>query len=258
MTASYGPCERWPVRWTCDVSGESPTATGIAVDVATEVVWALSGRRFGQCEVKLRPCRAWCLDGYYPIGQVYPLPVLRDGLWYNVGCGTCITDGCDCTPRNNVVRLHTPVNEVVEVMIDGSPVVTGGYRLYDDRLLYLTEGTWPECNDLDLADTEVGTWSITVAVGEAVPTGGEVAVGEFACEVLKALRGEDCRLPRTVTQLARQGVTISLPDVSEMFANGRTGLFLVDAFIAAHNPRHLTRRARVYSVDGPRHRREST
>jgi hypothetical protein len=56
----------------------------------------------------------------------------------------------------------------------------------------------------------------------------------------------------------RQGVTISFPDVGELFEKGRTGLYLVDAFIATWNPNNLRSRSRVYRVDSPTVRRPGT
>jgi hypothetical protein len=61
-----------------------------------------------------------------------------------------------------------------------------------------------------------------------------------------------------VTQLARQGLTISYPDVGELLRNGRTGLYLVDMFLATENPYGLAQRGRTYSVDGPKLRRADT
>ena len=55
MTAQFGPCSDWPVQWTCDVSTLNPAVTGVAVASATETLWALTGQRFGLCEVTLRP-----------------------------------------------------------------------------------------------------------------------------------------------------------------------------------------------------------
>jgi hypothetical protein len=118
--------------------------------------------------------------------------------------------------------------------------------------------SWPRCNDLTKADTEVGTWSVTFTVGQPVPEGGKWAVGELACQLLRAARGEDCRLPRTVSRLVRQGVTIEFPDMVELFKNGLTGLYLVDLFIKSVNPAGLTHRSKTYSVDGVLARRAGT
>ena len=66
--------------------------------------------------------------------------------------------------------------------------------------------------------------SVTATYGEALPEGASLAVGQLACEIAKAAAGGDCKLPAGVQQLVRQGVTISYPDVGELFRQGRTGL----------------------------------
>lgn len=267
MTTEFGPCNDWPVKWPCDVSAYSPNATGSAVSFATEVVWALSGRQFGVCRVTLRPCRRECLDyswpweitGWtsYPAAGNFVTPLLHDGQWFNIVCGQCTTD-CSCSYVPEVVLPH-PVDTVVEVKIDGSILSESAYRVDNHRLLVRTDGDdWPRCNDLSKSDSEVDTWSVTARYGREVPEGGAWAVGELACEFLRAFTGEDCRLPRNVTQIARQGVTISYPDVNNIFSNGRTGLYLTDIFIASWNPNRLTNRSRTYNVDAPQHRQAGT
>jgi hypothetical protein len=157
------------------------------------------------------------------------------------------------------VILPSPVFQIVRVKIDGGVVPTGSYRLDDNRRLVRTDGgRWPSCNDLTRDDTEVGTWSITAQYGEAIPDIAQLAMGELACEIVRAATGGDCRLPAGVTQLARQGVTISYPDIGTLWKQGRTGLYLVDAFLSAYNPGGLTRRSRTYSVDRPPFRRAGT
>lgn len=258
------PCEDWPITWTCDVSTLNPAVTGLAVEFARDTLWALTGMRFGRCTVTLRPCRRDCsgalpddLGPPWAGGGRYPQPALIGGQWFNLTCGGCRGE-CACAEVSEVL-LPAPVNRVVEVLIDGSPVVTGGYRLDNNRLLVRTDGgVWPRCNDLSRDDTEEGTWSITAVYGEEIPDGAGLAMGELACEVAKAADGGDCRLPAGVQQLVRQGVTISYPDVGELFRQGRTGLYLVDAFIATWNPYGLRQRSRVYRVDRPSVRRADT
>jgi hypothetical protein len=157
------------------------------------------------------------------------------------------------------VELPAPVNSITTVLLDGAAMPASGYRVDDNRWLVRTNGgRWPRCNDLTKDDTQPGTWSVTALYGEDVPTGGRIAVGEMACEYLKAMDGQDCSLPPGVTQLARQGVTIELPQPSELFKDGQTGLYTVDAFIASVNPHGLVRRSRVYRVDGRPPRRAGT
>ena len=101
----------------------------------------------------------------------------------------------------------------------------------------------------------VGTWSVTATYGEPVPELGALAAGELACEIIRSLSGEDCRLPATVTSLVRQGVTIQYPDLARTLETGKIGLYLCDLFLQTYNPHGLVRRAATYSVDGPDLRR---
>lgn len=259
-----GPCQPWDVLWPCTVTCESPQVTAQAVEVATEVVWALTGRQFGLCEVTLRPCRRECTDFPWPgdgtynewAGSSWLGPQLIGGQWFNVVCGRC-TQGCSCTSISEVL-LPAPVHSVVQVKVDGVVVSGSGYRLDDNRLLVRLGADWPTCNDLNLADTEPDTWSVTARYGLEVPAGGAWAVGELACELIRAMEGEDCRLPRNVTQLVRAGATLQFPPLHELLESGHTGLYLVDQFVATWNPAGLRRRSGVYSVDRPPHRRTGT
>src|SRR5689334_11781732 len=256
---SFGPVSPWPIRWLCDVDTTSPTMTGYAAQFATEVIHDLSGRQFGTTRLTLRPCKRDCADDAWTAGEwlpglSYPSPALINGRWFNLTCGRC-WGTCACQQLSEV-KLPNPVSAVVTVKIDGAVMPVTGYALQNSELLVRTDGgTWPLCNDLSRPDTAAGTWSVTFDVGRAVPEGGAVAVGELACEILRAFNGEDCRLPRNVTQIARQGVTISMPDVTSLFASGLTGLPLADLWITSVNPKKLATRSQVYRVDAPAARR---
>lgn len=260
MTASFGPCSAWSPHWICDVSAESPTATGRAAMMATEVLWALSGRRFGTCEVTLRPCRRECYDTpwwstFGPPWSSTSYVGFAEYPWFQMSCGGC-QGSCSCAEVSEVI-LPNPVSSVTQVKIDGVPV-TGIYRMDNNRLLVRTDGQrWPRCNDLSKNDSQPGTWSVTALYGEEVPTSGQLAVGELACEIIKATNGLDCRLPPGVKELARQGVTISIPDFGDLIKDGRTGLYLVDMFLFSVNPSQLATRSRTYSPDRVAHRRPS-
>lgn len=261
-TTDFGPCADWPCRWICDVSSESPTATGAAVTAATYVLWALSGRQYGTCTTTLRPCRRECYDDAWWNTYAAPWSTYTDYVgstypWFVLGCGGC-RGSCSCSQISEVL-LPSPVQSITTVKLDGVAAPTGSYRLDNDRLLVRTDGqVWPRCNDLSKDDTQVGTWSVTAVYGQPVPKMGEVAMGELACEILKAMNGEECRLPAGVTQLTRQGVSISVPDIGAIFQDGRTGLYLVDMFLISANPKKIMQRGRIYSPDRMIHRRTGT
>jgi len=75
-----------------------------------------------------------------------------------------------------------------------------------------------------------------------------------ACEMARACVGEDCRLPKNVQQLVRQGVTISFPENEDIVRRGYFG----SMFLQTYNPRNLPGRPQVYDVDGPQFRRTGT
>lgn len=247
-------CDPWPITWACDIDCLSPATTGTAATIAGELLWTLSGRQFGLCDVTWRPCRRDCTDPWPFYGRggsdySYPLPALIGGLWFNLTCGSC-GDTCSCTELSEVV-LPSPVQSITSVIIDDVPLVTGAYRVDNQRLLVRTDGgRFPYCNNL-AKNTGVGTWSVTARHGSPVPTAGALAAGELACELAKALNNETCRLPRGVTSVARQGITINYANVTDLLSQGLTGLYLVDQFLRAYNPHGLTERASVYNIDAP-------
>lgn len=256
------PCDTWPVRWSCDLSVGAAAVTGAALQAATEVLWSLSGRRFGLCTVTLRPCKRTCSDVPWPNtlwpsvqpGWTYPMPVnMGGGEWLNLTCGSCVRD-CSCVTLEEVL-LPGPVYDIVQVKVDGDVLDSDAYRLDNSRILVRVDGgSWPRCNNLNLTDTEEDTWSVTARYGEDVPVIGQMAVGELACEFVKYMLGEDCALPQPIQSLSRQGVNITYVDPGELLANGRLGLRFSDMFIQTVNPGGLRARARFYDVDGPRAR----
>lgn len=258
MVLPVGLCESWePIEdWTCQLPTSAYAVSGTAFAAATEVLYALSGRRFGLCSVTLRPCRRDCYGdtwwrggNWWEYGR-YPQPALIGGLWYNLTCGSC-SGGCSCA-RVSEVTLPGPVASITQVKVDGVALVKNvDYRLDDWRLLVRLGGAeWPICNNLNLADTEVGAWSVTFQAGEAVPTLGQMAVGILAVEFAKALICDStCGLPKPVQSIARQGVNITFLDPNEMFANGRTGLYIPDMFLQTFNPDNKRQRAQIYDID---------
>lgn len=258
----YGLCEAWDPIWCGVLPTGSEAITGNAVVAATEVLWAASGRQFGLCQETLRPCRRDCFGGSWPFSDSWwewsggggPRPLLFQGAWYNITCGSC-PGTCSCTSLSETV-LPGPVYDIVQVKVDGVPLDPAAYTLWGDkRTLTRVDGsTWPVCNDLNEADTEVDTWSVTARFGQAVPVLGQQAVGELALEMTRACLGEDCRLPKRVQQLVRQGVTTGFPESMDLADR----LYWPNLFITTYNPRGLPAPPMVYDVDGPNFRRTTT
>ncbi len=268
-----GPCD-WPVVYLRD---PDCTADWSAVQretfesMATTYLWNWTARQFGPCPVALRPCRADC-DGFTWFAGLGPYtqgaaavrsrggtwgPVLLGGKWFNVTCGSC-GDNCSCSGNTEALRLPGPIAEVTSVMIDGQALPITAYRVDNASVLVRTDNLgWPVCQDMSLAPTEEGTWEINYTQGLPVPAGGQVAAGVLACELGKAATGDSsCQLPRRLQTIARQGVTMTFLDAMDDLDKGRTGIWLIDSWVASvMNP---PRPSQVYSPDIPRPRNRVT
>lgn len=261
VAQSAAPCAPWEPIWCDPLPLSTAAISGDAIDWATHILWAKSGRQFDQCEITWRPCRKDCWGSAWPFDRFiesrYPHPYNYAGQWFNLGCGGC-PGSCSCTVLHTV-ELPMPVASIVEVKVDGVTLVSGSYTVYDHRTLIRTDGpSWPLCNDLNLPDTEVGTWAITAVVGPEVPSLGRMAVGELARELALACVDDGaCRLPSAVQSIVRQGVSITFLDPNVVFADGKIGLYRSDLFISTVNPSGIAARAVAIDVDGPRHRRQT-
>lgn len=251
-----GVCAPWdpmyPTGCTMPEGYESVEST--ALDMATEVLYALTARQFGLCTVTLRPCRRECYSSSWWQGSGWSpyttaLTPHAGQYWLGMSCGSCGT-GCSCASLSEVA-LPGPVYDVIEARVDGVLLTKNvDYRLDNNRLLVRLGAEWPTCNDLNLADTELGTWSVTAQQGQPVPMLGRSALGELAIEFMKMLLCDDaCMLPKPVQSLSRQGVNITFLDPNEVFASGRIGLYMSDLFIQTYNPNGRRSRAKVYDID---------
>lgn len=257
----FGPCAAWDPIWCVDLPTGSEAISGHMIQAATELLWAKTGMQFDACQLTVRPCRRDCFGQSWPFDQswweinTWPRPVFFNGNWYNITCGNC-GDNCSCS-RVEEVLLPGPISSIDEVKVDGVVLTSGvDYRLDDWRKLIRLGGEiWPICNDLNLADTEEGTWSVTATWGTPVPTLGRLAVGELALQFIYACLGMDCCiLPQTVQQLTRQGVSIEFLDPQMVFESNRVGLQMSDMFISTYNPDNLRAQSTVYNIDSPRPR----
>lgn len=209
-----------------------------ATMMATRAMRSLTAYRVGGCPITVRPCATGCEGA--PMSQwgsaFYPINYA--GTWTNCGCvGGCL---------HNALELVPPVGEVVGVNVDGEALVEGDWRLLNGKYLIRSDGErWPVTNDMTLPDTEVGTWSVTFLNAYKVDALGAYAAGILACEFAKACSGAACRLPNNVTQVVRQGLTMTI--LPGTFPGGVTGIREVDAYVRTWNPQRFTTAPAVWS-----------
>lgn len=267
----------WPVDTTCvsdwddyevepDPEADPPVvgvplysddAKARAISLAGQSLRLLTGFRVGGCPVTVRPCRRSCNESTwrtYPVagtgGSTPWYPVSLGGRWLNIGCGHA--GGCACIGLSQV-RLYGPASAVVEVKVGGIVLDPTAYRLDPGGWLVRLDGdVWPLEQNLAAPDTEPDTWSVTYTPGAAVDGLGAWVAGILAGEYVKVCTDGECRLPTGVTQIARQGVTMTLG--TGAFPDGKTGIREVDSWLEAINPHGLKSPATVWSPDTNRPR----
>lgn len=218
--------------------------------IASYILWALSGRQFpGVFVDTIRPCRS------EQVSDIYRFRHERGWWsasrpWGSCGCGT--HDSCGCGGLSQLTMPGKAVLGIFEVKLDGEVLDPSEYRVDDNkRLVRLGNERWPCCQDLGLADTEPDTFSVSYAFGRVPPEAGLQAARELACELYKGALTGDCALPKRVTSVSRQGMSMVVLDPFNFFDKGRTGLYMVDLFLAAVNPGKSQRPVVVRSPDVP-------
>lgn len=249
-------CDPWPVDLCCSTAEVDPADLTRWTAVASQVLWRLSGRRWGpSCPVTVRPCRRSCLSSYpltvswQAAGPWVPY-IDAGGTWRNASVCGCRSD-CSCSELCEV-RLLGPVYDIVKVQ-DGVDVLPPeAYRVDNGSLMVRTDGKcWPDCQDMAAPCGTAGTLCVTYRTGLRLDESAIAAVSELTCHYLKGCGGDSCgcRVNQNLHRVRRQGVDIEPPSPTLIYSEGRTGLPLVDAWLASVNPNRLTSASRVYSVD---------
>jgi hypothetical protein len=250
-----GSCSPWitgdDVADCCNVETTSGALFDVVAQQASDLLFEISGRLYaGECGPRtVRPACDSCVCGYQVLSRGHIV-----GPW-DFGYPLSLCDSCLVACEPSLVKLAgVPVREITEVLVDGAILAASEYRVFQDRYLQrLNNGRWPRRQNLTLADTEDGTWSISYTFGADPPALGVSAAAQIACEMFKSCDNATsgaCALPTGVTRITRQGLTIDrLAFTSWGFREGRwaTGLALVDAFLATVNPAGLQRRPVFWS-----------
>lgn len=233
------------------VTIDTAVLDGACVD-ASALLYALAGRQFpGVCTATVRPMN-WPYEASPGTALLEGLASGRmtlDSWTASLGGGAGDTGGID-------LGLY-PIRSIISVTIDGVVLDPATYRVDGQRWLIRPGLTfWPAWQRLDLPDSETGTFSVTATYGSDPPAHGVSAASKLAAEFAKERTdGLASSLPRQVTQIARQGVTVNRMDPLSYLTAGRLGIFEIDAFLRSVNPAQQVAPALVWSPELQRRRR---
>lgn len=214
----------------------------LAIDSATYILWALSGRKYGGVNTTTEQyvCPQYDLpvgcswetnEHFYTIngynGYVVPPHLVTGSQKY----------GTRFRLRNR------PVRKIHSVSIDGQELPSGSYYIRNTSELVIS---YSYCSSL--CDGP----EVTYTYGVRPPSLGRLAAIEMANEYVKYFNNEECSLPERVTSVQRKGISIEMYDPADFLDKGRIGLQLADTFIATTNPGRALKPAKVFSPDLPR------
>jgi hypothetical protein len=233
----------WPVAWPASANPDSldPEVKARAELFAANTLRMLTLYRVGGEPITVMPCTHTC---HHPNTAAFSLGVmpfhpilLGSGSYANCWCGT----DCTCASAPTVI-LDAPVGRIDSVVIDGIALSPDAYHVEDGNRLVRTDGKgWPACSGK--------RFTVTYLKGYPVDSMGEFVAGVLAVEYLKLIGADKakCRLPSSVTNVQRQGLTFEI--ARGMFPDGLTGITEVDTFIVRWNPHGLKTKPMVYSPD---------
>lgn len=192
-----------------------------AVDVATEILWALSGRQFsGPCDIDVSLCGCDC------------------------GCETSCGCKRGCHPSFSLdLRRWAPVQQVTAVTVEGSVVPVTDYRLVRHRWLQRVDGTdWARCV------YEENHLVVAMTVGKPPPGSAKRAVEALVCYLMQDCT-QGCGTLDRARSVVRQGISIDVATMDETLMNDMLGIKEVDLFLRLYNPQRGRHSSFVYTPD---------
>lgn len=245
---SYGPCQDWTdlasVRGCdCDESVVEDAMITDAIPAVSELLFTLSGKQFsGECARTVRPVGCCVCSGWWQSYGTLP--------YYG---GRALPFQYD-TPSSVVHLGYEPLRSITEVRVNDVVMPSDKYRIDDWRWLVLEtqNESWPCCSRLTPAAGSTDTWSVGITYGMPLPQMATRAAAKLVCEFAKACTpaaAGECKLPKRVQSIVRQGFSAVLLDPFDMLDNGKLGVYEVDAFIKAYNPEGLMEDATVVTPD---------
>lgn len=237
--------DAWPIDWpaSIDITTYEPDVVALAEQYAVASLRMLTLNRVGGAPKTVMPAGRTCTSPLMKRDMFYPAPYFPSSAALK-SCNCALFCGC---ANVSAVMLTAPITDIYEVKVDGVVLDPASYHVENGDKLIRDDGkAWPACGGKD--------FTVTYLNSHAVDAMGAYAAGVLAYEFLKLLTQDKtkCRLPSSVTNVQRQGLTFEI--TRGMFANGVTGIPEVDTFIMLWNPHGLKTKPAVYSPDVRRQR----
>lgn len=228
-----------------DLYSADPYELDAKIAEASELLYELSAQQFpGTCELTVSPCSSFRFFDWrnWFIGN----RSLFNTLGYFAACSCYSPAQCRCTVLPSIELPARNVTDVLQVEIDGYDLDPTAYELQENFLVRTDGEPWPCCTD---------DFTITFEHGLAPPSSGVTAAAVLGCELYLLCNPDispgTCRLPRNVSQVARQGVSVIFQSITRTNRSQpfRFGITEIDLFLEAYAPYGQRARADIISPD---------
>jgi len=218
------------VLWISANDTMDPTGpfTDWAVRTASWILYKLTAEKYSGIQTTTD---FYSLDSS---GMLQYQPQIVNGEMFNLPKGLS-------SSSNLQLRLRrTPVLSISELYSGGILVPNSEYELRNNSYTVRKDKMpWVTKSQDEL--------SVTYTHGSPPPIAGKRAAIRLANELIMAETGDSqCALPDSVTSIQRQGISYTLLDPQVYVDKGRTGIYEIDMFIYAANPRGALKKPAIY------------
>lgn len=232
--------------------------------MASDILYFATGQQFpNTCREVVRPCGSDCGDG---------VPYRLRHLVSSDPCGCADYPSCGCSPIRQVELGFHPITSIIEVIVaDSSNPAYPGSSVLSPTLYHIDEfhwlvrdpnpdGTnpgWPSCSNMSPDVTADDVFQVDFTYGQPAPSMLTRATAILACELIigcapDSFPDAECRLPRNVVSIARQGVSVVLESAFFTRTNNKPiqfGIPEIDMVLAVLNPFGNTAPSIILSPD---------
>lgn len=236
-----------------------------AMAMASDILYFATGQQFpGTCREVVRPCASGFCGSY----------AVPRGLSH-LTADACSCDdrpNCGCSPFRQIELGFHPISSIIEVKVCGpSNPSWPGTCVLPANLYHIDEfhwlirddnpdGTnpgWPNCGYMGTTANADDLFTVDFSYGQPAPLMLKRAAAILACELIigcdpDAFAEAECRLPRNVVSIARQGINVVLQSAFFVQQPGRPmdfGIPEINMAVSTLNPHGLTAPNIILSPD---------